>query len=136
MKVMVKLAVLIASLLLVTGVAFAGVCYNPVCYSVDGINVSNPAGNFTGQIWLICLGSTPASISVIPSSPPLSSPAMAAVFTDGLFLQAVGYSPVFPAGNGIYMKFHGSDDGIFNGIFSPDGIMEYRLHGIRVGCPA
>lgn len=131
MRMIVILAVLLATLLFVTGMAFAGGCIDSACYSVNGTNLTNPAGGFT-QLWQICFSSTPASIGVIPPSPPLSSPVFITVFTDALNRQAVGNSPINPAGNAIYMTFHGDD---FNGILSPDAIMKYRIHGYGVECP-
>jgi hypothetical protein len=134
MKIMVKLAVLFAILLLVTGVAFATACSDLACYSVNGVAVDNPANNFTGQIWQICFSGTPATVEIIPPAPPLFDPTFIALFTDGLGLQAIGSGGV-PAAFPIYLKFHGSDNDIFNGILSPEAMTKYRVHGIRVQCP-
>jgi len=135
MKMTVNLVVLLATLLFVAGAASA-FCGNLVCYSVDGVDVFNPAGSFTGQIWQICFSASPATINVIPPSPPLSNPTYIAVYTDGLIRQAVGYGFNSTAGNAIYMKFHGSNNDIFTGLFSPDGIVEYEIYGIGVTCSA
>jgi len=132
MKMILILGVLLAALLLVTGIAFAS-CLDRVCYSVYGTNLTNPADSFTAHIWEICFGNTPAVLDgVTPPYPPLSNPTFIAVFTDGVNGQAVGTSPTGATGNAIYMTFHGDN---FNGIFSPDATVEYRIHGYGVECP-
>jgi hypothetical protein len=53
MKVVVRLAILLATLLLVTNMSFAnGICDKPICYDIIGTDEN---GNTNTDFWEVCL---------------------------------------------------------------------------------
>jgi len=139
MKMMVKLAILFAALLLVTGVSFAlppppcpyASCYAENCYNVTGTNLDNPINSFTGQDWLVCWDAgSPAPSQFVCVNGNLSW--NLSQFTEGLNWQTILYDGI---GGGGYMTFHGSASGIgaFNGILF-NGITRYKIHGVEEPC--
>jgi hypothetical protein len=54
MKVILRLTILVAALLLVTNMAFAQiiVCINPICYDIIATDVT---GNTNTDYWIVCL---------------------------------------------------------------------------------
>ena len=128
MKTMFLLPVLLAILLVVTGAAFAGPCCQDECYKVTGTDL-NDSNSFT-QHWsfchaggtLVCNGLTQILIAVF--------------FNQGLIEQATGLCPdsLCTPGAGAYMRFHGDDNDIFNGLYY-DGTNQFSIHGVAEECP-
>jgi hypothetical protein len=126
MKKMVMLAVLVVSLLLVTGTAFAvpscdscsGVS---ICYKVTGTDLTNPANSFT-EDWLFCVVN-PFAAYVCDTTDDVPPFLALSLFPDILIPQAISWDS---GTRGAHMKFHGD---IFNGEYfnQPD---RYLLHAI------
>jgi len=117
MKMMVKLAVLIATLLLVTGVSFAANCWQ-YCYEVTVIDLDDPTNTHTALIGLsFCDDNTGTITSPFGTNMSL--------FFDSMRDQALGYDPSDPSCVG-YFKFHGDDLYIIKGI----GYCEGERHNI------
>jgi len=108
MKTMVKLAVLFAVLLLLTGVAFAQDCE---CYKITFTSSDNPAHTAT-QYDEICLDYADNIGSIFGCDISLFP---------GLITQGLIFCPYPCVG---YFKFHGSDNNVITG-------MEYCEPGIR-----
>ena len=98
MKMMVKLAVLFATLLFLTGVSFADFCG---CYEITATDVDNPEDSCTRSVNM-CFDES--GILIAPPSPPLTAKAMLLTEFSG------GLSPII-IGNGLTdwasFKFHG-----------------------------
>jgi len=132
MKTVVILAVLVASLLVVTGSAFASTncssyCPNKACYKVTGTEL--PTGGVSTADWFICFPGPFAAYvcDTVSSVPPILE---LATFPEGLRFQAISWD----SGNhGAYMKFNGSGD-IFNGLYY-NGTDRFLIHGVQEECP-
>jgi hypothetical protein len=134
MKTMVILAVLCASLLVMTGGGFAAVCSCPggylQCYSVDGTDLNDSTNNFTQQSWQIC-----SNGSSIPHICIMGNPVQKLVlFYGGLNFEMIGYDS---GSVGTHLTFHG--DGNFNGLYSdysnfPTTVHRYKVHGVWQEC--
>jgi hypothetical protein len=126
MRMMVILAVLLASLLAVTGVAFAfnscSSCNDPECFKVTATDVDNSSLSDAEDIY-ICWDNYPYALLCDHGS--LIVPL---VFIPGLNDQAVGFS----ATEGTYMTFHGNY-GAFNGILY-NGTDRIKIHGVEEQC--
>ena len=123
MKMMVKLAVLLAALLLLNGVALA--CYtNNYCYEVTATNLDNPEDTETLFVRLSydCV----SGIIQIPSNGALNG--NMSVFFDSMLKQALGYNDDGCVG---YFKFHGSWLNVLTGIGYCDG-RRWKLWGHQV----
>jgi len=129
MKMMVKLVVLFASLLVVTGTAFAVSCCEDVCYKVT---VTGLASTYIGKAdWSFCFFDDNLA-DVCALSPGGPTPLFqVSFFNQNLIDQAISISPV---STGVYMRFHGSEDDIFNGLFYLGGD-QYNIHGVEEPCP-
>jgi hypothetical protein len=118
MKIMVKLAVLLATLLLLTGIAFAQSCEN-YCYEVTVTDLDDSTNTHTGCIGLqLCADNTGYMNS--PFGTDMS------LFFDSMRDQALGYDRNAPSCVG-YFKFHGDDLYILKGI----GYCEGERHTIK-----
>jgi len=136
MKMAVIWAVLVASLLLMTGAAFAVSCTSCpgelVCYKVTGTDLTTPANSFTKD-WSICFVSYVAAYVCDRDS--VTFLFGLSLFPEGLTTQAISFDS---GAVGAYMKFHGSGDfgDIFNGFYfnQPD---RFLIHGVleEEGCP-
>jgi hypothetical protein len=112
MKMMVKLAVLFATLLLLTGVSFADFCG---CYEITATDVDNPEDSCTRSVNM-CFDES--GILIAPPSPPLTPKAMILTSFSG------GLSPII-IGNGLTdwasFKFHGDWFNVITGQLSSYG---------------
>jgi hypothetical protein len=125
MKKMVMMAVLMATLLLLNGVALA--CYsNNYCYEVVATNVDDPEDTETlfARLSYDCV----SGIIQIPT-PPLSG--NMSVFFDSMNEQALGFGQGEAEGCVGYFKFHGDDQYVITGIGYCDG-RRWNLRGHRV----
>ena len=130
MKKTVMLAVLVASLLVVTGSAFAVSCSScpgyQACYMVTGTEL--PTGDVSTAEWFICfVGPSAAYVcNVTTATPPLLA---LALFPEVLTFQAISWDS---GTRGAYMKFNGSGD-ILNGFYfnQPD---RFLIHGVQEEC--
>ena len=126
MKMTVILAVLLVSLLLMTGAAFATVCCADACYKVTGTDLTNPANSFT-QDWEFCFDGDDLGTLCNMSGPTA-------------FLQFIGFPEILhdqlisinPGSKGVYIKFHGD---IFNGLYY-NGTDKFLIHGVEEECVA
>ena len=130
----VTLAVLLGSLLLLTGVAFGASysCCEDYCYVVIGTDLTNSANSFT-QHWSFC-GNSPHGGTVCNETGPVP------LFNYGWFLQGLNDQLIsldigLSNNQGGYMTFHGSGDSIFNGLYY-NGTDQYKIHGIEEECPS
>jgi len=134
MKTIVILAVLLASLLVVTAAAFGGLptcatyCPDQTCYKVMGNDLDNSANSFT-QDWTFCFDGNNFGwvCSVNTATPPLL---FLSLYPEGLNDQAVSLDS---SSHGGYMTFHGPWDGAFNGLYY-DGTDRFKIHGVAEGC--
>jgi len=128
MRSMVILAVLFASLLVVTGAAFAAsCCVSGGCAKVTGTDLTNPNNSFT-QDWSFCdVGNNLVDVCNVSGPNFLFE---ISIFNQSLFVQAISINPVSA---GVYMRFHGGDE-IFNGLFYFGGD-QYNIHGVAEPCP-
>jgi hypothetical protein len=122
MKIMVKLAVLLATLLLLTGVVYAGSDCGQ-CYEVTVKDLDDPTNTHTGCIAIdFCSGqiyNSPFGTDIV-------------LFFDSMKEQALIYDDSDPSCVG-YVKFHGDYGYIMTGI----GYCEDERHtikGHRVDC--
>jgi len=123
MKAMVKLAVLFATLLLVTGVAFAGGgCYY---YEFSYTGLDDPTNSGQDCAYLCFDGNNSGTFEGFCESGDLS------LFLDFLNPTLLLYSGDLNVEVG-YLTFHGSWLNVFNGIIycSPGG--RYTVHGHKV----
>jgi hypothetical protein len=134
MKMMVILAVLLASLLVLTGAAFATIfCLDScpgysACYKVTGTDTTNPANSFM-QDWHFCYSYDGDSLGYVCEGSGTNFLFGFSFFCQGLNDQAAGIG----GGKGAYMTFHGSDDGAFNGLYY-NGVDQFNIHGVREAC--
>lgn len=129
MRTMVILAVLFASLLVVTGVAFATSCPSCsggqlVCYIGEATewitNITEPLEPFS-----ICFkGPDTSFVCVAGAVIPVD-------LFQGLNLRALGSDML---GHAIYMTFHGSHNDAFNGLYNVQQ-SGFLLHGVAGACP-
>jgi hypothetical protein len=134
MKMMVILAVLFASLLMVTGAAFAlpttcaSPCPDKKCYKVTGTDLTDPAGSVTVD-WYICFQND-VTAYVCDTTAAVAPYTFLSLFGELLNPQAISYGS---ASKGVYMTFHGHDKGAFNGLlYTGDRGL---LHGVQEACP-
>jgi len=128
MKITVILAVLFASLLVVAGTAFALSCCNDTCYKVTLTDLTDPH-SIPLLHWSVCFdGDNLAEVCDLEGPTFLF---VASFFRQSLIDQAVSINP---ASTGAYMRFHGSEDDIFNGLFYSSGD-QYEMHGVEEPCP-
>ncbi len=121
---MVKLAVLFATLLLLTGVSFASVC-GTYCYQVTATDLDDPTNIETGCIRLdLCENNTGFIYGPFGTNMSL--------FFDSMSDQALGYDDSDPSCVG-YFKFHGDDLHILKGIGYCEG-ERHNIKGRRVDC--
>ena len=116
MNIMLKLTVLFATLLLLTGVSFAQEYPCEACYEVTATDLDDPTNTHTGCVQLdFCAGTMNSPFGTNMS-----------LFFDSMRKQALGYDPSDPSCVG-YFKFHGDDLYIIKGI----GYCEGERHTIR-----
>jgi hypothetical protein len=122
MKMIVKLVVLLATLLLLTGVAFA----EPPCayyeYSYTGLD--NPDTGITCTELCFNYGESNGQYSSF-----CEYYGSLALFFDSMNKEALAYSINNDVG---YLKFHGDRLYIFNGIFSCGGGSRFEVRGHKV----
>ena len=119
MKRLVQLAVLLATLLLLTGVAFAPPMCWPFCYEMTATDLDDPTNTHTGCIRLdLCENNTGFINGPFGTNMSL--------FFDSMRKQALGYDDSDPSCVG-YFKFHGDDLYVITGI----GFCEGERHQIR-----
>ena len=121
MRKMVILAVLFASLLVVTSVAFAVDCCEDYCYKVTGRDLTNPANSFT-QHWSFC-GDGDDNAIVCNEVGPIYLFEANFVNTRVITFDSMDY--------GAYMTFHEnwtSFDGLY---YNGD---QFTIHGTSEGC--
>jgi len=116
MKRMVILAVLFASLLVVTGAAFA-----QDCYKVTGRDLTNSANSFTADWWFYFDGGNNWQVW----------------YNDNYELFVANFvntrAVTFDSDDyGAYMTFHGN--GSFDGLYY-NGSDQYTIHGVPEECP-
>ena len=116
MKMMVKMAFLFATLLLLTGVAFAG--GNCACYEIYDTDLDYPEYSSYGP-WEICLNYGDHSGTFGPNDLYL--------FFDGLSMQALSYNPSNNCTT--YFKFHGHNNNVLTGMEYCDTIGRFTLWG-------
>jgi hypothetical protein len=120
MKKMVKIAVLLATLLLLTGVAFAD-CYE--CYEVTVKDLDDPTNTHTGCIAIdFCSGqiyNSPFGTDIV-------------LFFDSMKEQALIYDDSDPSCVG-YVKFHGDYGYIMTGIGYCEG-ERHNIKGHQIDC--
>jgi hypothetical protein len=114
MKMMVKLAVLFATLLLLTGVSFAYDC-GTYCYEVTVTDLDDPTNTHTG-----CIGINFCNNEIMS---PFGTDIV--MFFDSMKEQVLIYDDSDPSCVG-YVKFHGDDLHILKGI----GYCEGERHNI------
>jgi hypothetical protein len=125
MKMMVKLAVLLATFLLLTGVAFAQeIIARPcfVCYEVTVTDLDDPTHTHTGCVGIsFCSGEmiSPFGTDIVE-------------FFDAMKEQALGYSDSDPSCVG-YFKFHGDWQYIITGIGYCEG-ERHKIRGHQIDC--
>ncbi len=116
-----KLAVLLATLLLLTGVVYAdNGCGG--CYEVTVTDLDDPTNTHTGCIAIdFCSGEmySPFGTDIV-------------LFFDSMKEQALGYSDSDPSCVG-YFKFHGDHQYILNGIGYCEG-ERHNIKGHKVDC--
>jgi hypothetical protein len=122
MKMMVKLAVLLATLFLLTGFAFA---YFDACYEVTVTDLDDPTHTHTG---CIALGFLDDNTGAIAS--PFGT--TMALFFDSMNKEALGYHYLDPACVG-YFKFHGDNLFVIKGIGYCEG-ERHNIKGHQVDC--
>jgi hypothetical protein len=135
MKIMFILAVLLMSLLVLTGAAFAiTFCVDScpgyqACYKVTGTDLNNPANSFM-QDWDFCYSYQSDSLGYLCEGSGTNFLFVFSFFNQGLIDQAIGTSG---GPQGGYMTFHGTDDDIFNGLYY-DGVNQFKIHGVAKEC--
>jgi hypothetical protein len=158
MKTMVKIAVLVASLLLVTGLVFAQEV-PPVeapppppqcddggvrceCYEVTATDLTDPMGSWTKD-WEICFNfNDECGVLLYPVGD--GTKMYFALFFDSLNTEMTGVGGNF---GGTSLKFHGDDFHILDGNlfcygnvanppFCGNGGHRYTLRGIKKDCPS
>ena len=114
MKMMVKLAVLFATLLLLTGVSFAIECNFNECYEITATEVDNPSHTHTGFV-MICLD---YDAKAGEAGSPIGSINLSLFFQPlGLKILAYPGGTPSPLGDCVgAFKFHGSDNNVITGI--------------------
>ena len=117
MKRMVIWAVLFASLLLVTGAAFA-----QECYKVTGRDLTNSA-SFTADWWFYWGSDNNAEVW---DQDTIELFEANFVNTRAITFDSTDY--------GAYMTFHGLNWTSFDGLYY-DGIDQYTIHGVAEACP-
>jgi hypothetical protein len=124
MKMMVKLAVLFATLLLLTGVSFAADC-DDYCYEVTTTDLDDPTHTHTGCIALqFCDDNTGYIYGPFGTNMSL--------FFDSMKDQVLGYDPLEPSCVG-YFKFHGDNLFILKGIGYCKG-ERHEIKGHQIDC--
>jgi hypothetical protein len=121
MKTMVKLAVLITTLLLLSGVSFAQPC-DSACYEVTVTDLDDLTNTHTGCIYInFCEGTmdSPFGTDMV-------------FFFDSMKEQALVYSDSDPSCVG-YLKFHGDWQYIITGIGYCVG-ERHKIRGHKVDC--
>ena len=121
MKKMVKIAVLLATLLLVTGVSFAGNCWQE-CYEVTVTDLDDPTNTHTGCIYINFFDNTMES----PFGTDMS------LFFDSMKEQVLIYDDSDPSCVG-YVKFHGDNLYIIKGIGYCEG-ERHNIKGHQIDC--
>ena len=124
MKLTVLLVVLFASLLIVTGAAFAIPCCEDQCFKVTFTSVDNPGNGFTDR-WSICYDDIAANVCNFGGI------LFVAREFHGLSLELLSQGGSDFAA---YMKFHGTDNDIFNGRFSDLSNERFLIHGVEEEC--
>jgi len=119
---MVVLTVLFVSLLMVKGAAIACGCCQDQCFYSTCTALNNPANSFTDHI-SICYCDDSAIICDYGGF------IFNASFFEGLIDQAI----IFNNSAVGFVKFHGSGDSIYNGIYY-DGKDRYICHGVEENC--
>jgi hypothetical protein len=124
MRLTVILVVLFASLLMVTGAAFAAGCCYDQCFYATCTALNNPANSFTDHIAICYYDDT----AVICDQGGFIF--NASLFSQGLNDQAIIYNNSAVG----YITFHGYDDSAYNGLYY-DGNDRYKCHGVEEECP-
>ena len=123
MKTMVKLTVLLATLLLLAGVAFAGTPCDS--YEFRYTDLDNPGSSGTWCVEL-CFNYEEQSGAFLGFCD-MGVPGNLVLFFDSMKKQALMYNPVTVG----YLKFHGDRLFIFTGIEDCDGT-RYEIRGHKV----
>ena len=132
MKMMVKLAVLFATLLLLTGVAFAqptmGDCD---CYEITATDVDNPTNTHTETV-NVCLDYEVTNGRVCTPAEPYDL--QLSLFFEALGLKVLAYNKGCVGS----FKFHGSDRNVVTGIGYCNGNTRWTIWGHKTdkACPA
>jgi hypothetical protein len=126
MKTMVKLAVLMATLLLVAGVALAEWCE---CYEINYTSLDGVGGSGTfGSV--ICFDYDNKGNANYFCTPPCTSGPPLYMFFDSMNKEAIMYTDAFGQCT-VYFKFHGDDNYAVTGITDSAGYRyEFRGHQV------
>ena len=122
MKMMVKLTVLLTTLLLLTGVAFANDCY---CYEFIFTFLDGPPGPNSGPVRICFNGYNVGEIYGLTYNF-CDPPDPLFMFFDSMREQALASHTSPP--NVAYLKFHGDNQHSVTGIVSGDGRYSFRGH--------
>ena len=126
MKMMVKLAVLFATLLLLTGVSFAIECNFNECYEITATEVDNPGHTHTGFV-MICLD---YNAKAGEAGSPIGS------INLSLFFQPLGLKILaYNEGCVGSFKFHGDDNNVVTGIGFCEGNTRWTIWGHKADVP-
>jgi hypothetical protein len=139
MKIMFILVVLLMSLFVLAGAAFAFTpCIDacpgyPACYKVTGTDLNNPANSFV-QDWDFCFSYQSDSLGYLCEGSGTNFLFYFSFFYQGLIDQAIS-TPGGSSTRGGYMTFHGTDDNIFNGLYYDEVSQnQYKIHGVAQEC--
>jgi hypothetical protein len=128
MKMMVKLAVLFAMLLLLTGVSYAGMyAMDCDCYEITATDVDNPTNTHTESV-IVCLDYGAKNGKVCAPDPyglDLS------LFFDALGLKILAYNKDCVGS----FKVHGSDNNVVTGIGFCEGNTRWTIWGHKTDVP-
>jgi hypothetical protein len=132
MKMIVKLAVLMATLLLLAGVSFAADCWDH-CYDVTTQNLDDPADKEHAPCVRMQLCDDDTGSISVPLSPLYNG--SLSLFFNALNDEALGYGTSQTAGPACvaYVKFHGDWFAAFKGIASCVG-ERHDIKGREIDC--
>jgi hypothetical protein len=130
MKIVVKLAVLITTLLLVTGIAFAGPGGSCYCYDINATSLDFPGETGTSSI-IICFDYDNEGSVYGMCSPPWTSGDPLYMFFDPYKKEAITYADSYGICT-VYFKFHGDNNHVVQGLFyfNIEGRWEFRGHQV------
>jgi hypothetical protein len=129
MKMMLRLAILMATLLLLAGVAFAINGEDCYYYETFYINLDNPSETENDYCWQLCFKHGEPSGNY---SPFCMGDGDLVLFFDSMNEKALLYTTSINGEEVGYLKFHGDRLFIFNGIISCGEGNRYEVKGHRV----